>query len=254
MTTIAQIITDAYRETNLIARGSTETVEEQAEGLRLLDRYIQSLFGNEAGDNLQEMLYGLNNVDPGTYNNEFENFIQSWFVPTGFRLKLNLTQPVTLRLDPQPEDGSMFGLVDASNNLSTNSVTIEGNGSLIGNQTSVTINTDGAHEVWFYRADRGKWMRVTNPDLTDESPFPREFDDLLIIGLAMRLDPRNGAGISDMSMLRYQNVLKKFRARYSLVRQKPLDWSLSRIQGHRRFSKGYSIAGEFERGSNLFRW
>jgi hypothetical protein len=253
MTTIAEIITDAYRETNLIARGATETAGEQAEGLRLLDRYIQGLFGNEAGDNLQEMMFGLNNVDPATYNNEFESWIRTWYFPVGLRLRLNLTQPENIKLDPTPENGAMFGIVDASNNLATFPLTLQGNGSKIEGATSITLNTSGQSGVWFYRADKAEWMKVINLGLADESPFPSEFDDLLIIGLAMRLDPRNGTNLSDMSMIRYQSMLKKFRARYSQVQEKSLDWSLSRMEGQRRFRRGYSLAGEFERGS-IFRW
>ena len=254
MTTVAQIITDAYRETNLIARGSSETAGEQTEALRLLNRYIDGLFGNEAGDPLEDMLYGQNsNIDPSLYNNDFETFVDSWYLPAGFRLKFNLSSPKTIRLTPNPENGAVFGVVDASNNLSTYPVIIDGNGSLIEGATDITLNTDGYSGVWFYRSDRANWQRVTNLTTTDESPFPSEFDDLLIIGLAMRLDPRNGNGLSPMSMSRYQEVLKKFRGRYSQVVEKSMDWALRRINGQRRNRNSYSLQGEFERGNSFFR-
>jgi len=248
MTLISTIITDAYRETNLIARGSTETVAEQTEALRLLDRYIQSLFGNEAGDNLMEVLFGNNsNIDNSTYNNEFETFITNWFMPTGYRLKLNLEQT-------NPQDGAMFGVVDASNNLATFPLIIDGNGSRIESVTDLTLNTNGFEGTWFYRADRANWQRVSDLLVTDESPFPKEFDDLLIIGLAFRLDPRNGSGINQASANRYQSMLRKFRARYSQIQERPLDRSLSDLDGNqRRYWRGYSLNGEFERGS-IFRW
>lgn len=255
MTLISTIITDAYRETNLIARGATETSGEQTEALRLLNRCIESLFGFEAGDPLQEMLFGRNqNIDEAIYDNEFELFIRRWYMPAGYRLKLNLGEPSTIKLFPNPEDGAMFGVVDASNNLSTNNFTIDGNGSLIEGQTELVLNTDGYSGVWFYRADKGNWQRITDLEAVDQSPFPRAFDDLLILELAMRLDPRNGSALSQLSMSRYGNMLKKFRARYSQVKERPLDWALARINGQqRRYLQGYSVEGEFERGS-IFRF
>lgn len=255
MTTIETIITDAYRETNLIARGATPSAGEQTEALRLLERFIQSLFGNEAGDNVEEMLFGRNaNIDSITYNNEFETFVQQYYLPTGYRLKLNLSEPKTVKLDPKPQDGDMFSVVDASNNLATFNLTIDGNGSRIEGSTDLVLNTNGYAATWFYRADIANWQRVTDLTLVDNSPFPKEFDDLLIIGLAMRLDPREGRGLGDLTMSRYANVLRKFRARYSPVQERGLDWALARIDGQqRRFSRGYSLDGEFERGS-IFRW
>lgn len=250
MTTIATIITDAYRETNLIARGATESVGEQTEALRLLERYIDSLFGNEVGDNVQEMLFGQNaNIDPTTYNNEFQNFVERLYLPAGYRLKLNLDAPKTIKLPPNPQEGDLFGIVDASHNLASYPLTIVGNGSHIQNANSLILNTNGYSAMWFYRADKSNWKRITDLNTTDESPFPKAFDDLLIIGLAMRLDPRNGLNLSDISMSRYATVLKKFRARYSPVKEKSIDWALARIDGNRRYRRGYSIEGEFDRGT-----
>lgn len=254
MTLISTIITDAYRETNLIARGSTETLSEQTEALRLLGRYIEALFGNEAGDPMIDVLYGRNaNVTENLYNNEFELFVDNYYMPPGFRAKLNLSTPKTIKLLPNPENGAIFGIVDASNNLATYPITIDGNGSLIEGVTDLVINTNGYSGSWFYRADKANWQRISNLLATDESPFPTEFDDLLIVGLAMRLDPRNGSGINPLSLEQYRNTLKKFRARYTQVTEKSMDLALARIDGRRRVRNSYSLQGEFERG-NLFRY
>lgn len=252
--TIAQIITQGYRESNLIARGASENSLEQAEGLLLLQNYVSSLFGNEAGDPLVSMLYGVNeNIDRSTYNNEFETFVNDWYVPPGYQLKLNLSEPKTVQLKPNPEDGATFGIVDASNNLSTNPLTIVGNGSKIEDNTSLLINTDGASNVWFYRSDTANWARVTNLELTGSSPFPKEFDEMLSIGLALRLDPRNGPNIGQLSMDRYNNLMSKFKARYNQTREMALDLGLSRMDGDRYFRRRYTIEGEFDRGS-IYRW
>ena len=46
-TLVSQIIEDAYREANLIAVGESPTTAQQTEGLRLYNRFITSLFGND---------------------------------------------------------------------------------------------------------------------------------------------------------------------------------------------------------------
>ena len=62
MTTVSQLITDAYRESNLIAVNSSPTSPEQTEALRLLNRVVKSLFGNEMGDPLDTIPLGKGNT------------------------------------------------------------------------------------------------------------------------------------------------------------------------------------------------
>jgi hypothetical protein len=253
VTVLSQIITDAYRELNLIGKSETPTTEESTEAMRSLNRYIQGLFGNEAGDPLMDMLFGDNaNVDSATYYNDFETFVKSWYLPAGFRLKLNLDQAETIKLTPNPENGARFGVVDASQNLGTFNFTLQGNGSRIENATSLTLDgSTGTSFEWFYRSDTANWHRITDLTEVDESPFPEEFDDLLVIGLAFRLDPKHGAGVNQFSINTYNQTLKKFRARYSQVQERAPDLALSRMD-QRRQRRGYSLENEFERGS-IFR-
>lgn len=254
MTLISTIITDAYREPNLIAAGTTETATETAEGLSRLNRYIRSLMGSEVGDPLIDMPYGNNaNIENVYRQTDFERAIEQWHVPKNYRLKLNLSEAKTLRLPPNPEDGARLGVVDASNNLSTYNLTLDGNGSRIENGLEVVLNTDGYSAEWFYRTDTANWARVTDLVTSDQSPFPDEFDDLLIIGLANRLDPLNGASLSVASQQRYFEVMKKFRARYSQIQEKAVDEALCHITGRRMYTRGYSLDGEFEKGS-IIRW
>jgi len=48
LTIASQLITDAYRKSNLLALGTEPTVEQQAEALRYLNRLFKSTIGNEA--------------------------------------------------------------------------------------------------------------------------------------------------------------------------------------------------------------
>ena len=119
MTLISEIVTDAYRETNRIAAGQTETSAEQTEAVRLLNRYIKALLGNEMGDPLDSFVFGTNNVDSTAFDYESYEGISRWFVPQNQRLILNLTEAKEINLFPRPEDGCRFAVSDASNNLSS---------------------------------------------------------------------------------------------------------------------------------------
>jgi hypothetical protein len=136
-------------------------------------------------------------------------------------------------LTPYPEDGERFAINDASNNFATYPVTIYGNGRLIDGATSVTLNTNGVRKEYFYRADLNSWMNVVDLTLTDSLPFPIEFEDMFIIGLAMRINPRNKQAIDPQSVEMYKRLRSLFRARYSQsIEQRP-EYALIRTPGVR---------------------
>ena len=47
MTTVSQIITDAYQYNNIVALAVIPNAAEQAKALRYLNRIFRSIFGNE---------------------------------------------------------------------------------------------------------------------------------------------------------------------------------------------------------------
>ena len=151
MTLTSQIITDAYRQSNLLAIGTVPTADQRAEALRYLNRIVKSVFGNEAGDPLEVFPVGRNNIQrPSGYpwwNTVPDN---DWFVPKNIRVMLNLDQPVTLYLHPEPDDGSRFAVIDTSENVSINNCTVEGNGRLIEGNFNLILNTDSVDKEWFY--------------------------------------------------------------------------------------------------------
>jgi hypothetical protein len=49
VTLASSIISDAYRESNLVPLVGTLTTAEQGEGLRLLNNLVLSVMGNEVG-------------------------------------------------------------------------------------------------------------------------------------------------------------------------------------------------------------
>jgi len=253
-TVVSQIITDAYRESNNIAIGQTPNPKEQEEGLVFFNRFLRSVFGNEAGDPLTPIAVGNNNVNTNGYFN-LAIIPSGWYPPRNSRIVFNNTQAQTLTLNPYPEDGERIALIDASNNWSLYNVTVNGNGRLISGNTQAILNIDGDNKEYFYRGDIATWFNVSNLGLNDYFPFPTEFEDLFVIGLAMRINPRNKQEIDPQSIQAYKRLLSRFRARYDqTVEQRPEE-ALMRTPGipyqyyrnygpytdtSQRFNTGYS--------------
>ncbi len=221
MTLVSDLIRDAYRETNLIAIGGTLTADEQAEGLKRIQVIAGSVYGNEMGEQLQLFPIGQNNVQvPSGYpwGNGYPP--QQWWAPLNVRLVCNLTSALTdppVYLHPAPQDGSRLGLIDASGNFATYNLALWGNGRTIEGVEQLTFSTDGVKADWVYRADLGDWKRVAPIDLDDEWPWPEAFDDMFVVMLAMRLNPRNSQAIAQESVQTMQRSRSQFQARYKQI-------------------------------------
>jgi hypothetical protein len=205
MATAAEIIQRAYRESNLIAIGSTPTAAEQTEGLSLLNSLIQSTIGSEVGLPLTDLNVG------GTYDQTA--FCSPW-IPENVRLILNLTGPLTFKLDPMPYDGQRFAIVDSANTLDTCNLTLDGNGRTLELDATELFNTEGLVAEFMYRADQANWVRVTDLVATDDMPFPTEYDDYFIVMLAVRLNPRHSRNLTPESQMALQRQRSQIQARY----------------------------------------
>lgn len=227
MTIVADIIRDAYRESNINAINVNPTAAQQEEALRLLNRFVSSVYGNEAGEELIPTDLGKNNIErPQGYPWVSPQELQDWFVPENTRLVLNLEAPATVYLPPLPRDGARFAIIDKSGNLATNNFTVVGNGRTIEGNTQIVFNTNNYSATWFYRDDTGDWAKVSPLTQYDQWPFPEDFDDYFVIGLALRLNPRNGAPLSPESMAVYKTGMQGFKARYSQTHQEPSELAL----------------------------
>lgn len=235
MTSVSTIIKDAYRQSNLIPVNGEVTVLQQAEALRYLNRIVKSVFGNEAGENLEDLPVGINNVNLTTTS--IGPVYNPFVVPPNKRCVVNITEATTLYLDPNPSDGERVALIDASGASSGEvyyegtpltlygqpinfddtfpGITLKGNGRLIDGSTEITLATSGFNVSWFYRADLGSWT-VYSP-LTVENtvfPFPEEFDDFFITMLAGRLNPAYGTQMDPQSVEIFRRAKTQFQARY----------------------------------------
>lgn len=225
MTLLSEIIQQAYRDANIIPVGASPTTAESTEALKRLQVIIGSVLGNEAGEGLSPFPIGSNGVTT------------SWvpsvpsYIPLNTRLNCNLSAAQTLYLHPDPQDGSRLAVVDAKGNFATYNLTLNGNGRKVDGAATDVLSTNSQSIQYFYRADIGDWKVITISSMVagDTFPFPEEFDDMFIVLLAMRLNPRNSQPISQESMLMMERSRDQFRARYAQTIATPADPGVRRL-------------------------
>lgn len=216
MTTVVSIINSALRETNLIPLGVAPTPDALAEGFDRLSTIVSSVLGNEAGENLNPMPLGQNGIDsPAGYPWWANELPGNVYVPFNTRIMCNLTGAGTVNLHPAPHDGARMGIVDVSQNFDINPLTVNGNGRNIEGQESMTYDTAGEIRQWIYREDLGDWVTVIPLNINGDMPWPPEFDDMFIVMLAMRLNPRYGQIMHPASIEALKMAKTQFSARYA---------------------------------------
>jgi hypothetical protein len=212
VTLVSDIITDAYRETNQIALGKSPSANQLAEGLRRLQALINSLMGTDAGEFLVDWPLG----DYGRQSLDTRNLtvLEIGNPPINSRLVHTAFAPITIYFPPAPSDGARMCFIDPFGRAAAVNVTLDGNGRLIEAAATKVLSVAGQSSTWFFRADLGTWVKVTDLLTTDTMPFPAMFDDFFSIYLAMRVSPRYGRELNAASALVLKNSRRNFVARY----------------------------------------
>lgn len=213
MTLVSSIIADAYRENNLVAVGKDPSTGQQTEALRLLLAVVKAAIGGEAGEYLKDWPlgdYGRQDRDQlGRTTTQIAN------PPINARLLHTAAAAITVYFPAMPSDGSRMAILDPYSRLAALNVTLDGNGRTIEAAATATLSTNGLSREWFYRADLGNWVRVSDFDADDEMPFPADFDMMWVILLAARLSPRYGRSLTNESALILKQQRTAFLARYA---------------------------------------
>ena len=254
MTTVSDIITDAYRQSNLIAIGTVPTEAMQTEGFRYLNRLVLSTFGNEVGDILTPIPLGRTDVQRPAGFPWYDNAPPAeWFVPMNTQLVCNLTDTTEVYLHPSPDDGARVSAIDIAENFATNNLTIHGNGRRIDGQTSVTLSTNGQNQTWFYRSDLGEWVTVTPlEDLDQTFPFPVEYDMYFITLLAMTLNPQYGVEMNSQVAAMMTRSATQLKARYQNIIPSPAELGFIRLPIVSRDRQLYNNYGYFYNPNVIF--
>lgn len=251
MTLVSSIITDAFREGNILPLGRTPNANQSTEALRLLNALFSAIYGDEAGESLQDWPLGNYGRESPAYDLGYtEHRIDH---PTINRRLIAVNETAkTIYLTLRPQDGSRMGIADPFGRLSTVPVTLDANGRTIEGGLTLLLNTNGLFREWFYRADLGNWMRLTGVALGDEMPFPSDFDNFFMTLLALRLNPRYGRTMDEQSAAIYKAERKKFVARY--LQSQPLEiddsisWPFMSTQSYDQ-QREFSSNRAFDRGS-----
>lgn len=205
MTLVSTLISNAFRESNIIPIVGSPSSLEQTEALDRLNNIYLSTIGNEVGDKLKDINIG------GQFD---ETTLTTDWVPSNARLVLNLTEITGLSLDPEPYEGQRLAVADASGNLATYNLLLYGNGRTIEGLTTLTLDTDGYVGHWLYRGDTANWIKITTLVPGDTFPLPQEFDDYFITTLAVRLNPRYGQTLTNETMEALKRSKRQIQARY----------------------------------------
>lgn len=250
MTLISVILADAYRETNILPLGKDLTASQTAEALRLLNNIFYGIAGNEQGENFQDFPLGnfgrqqLDRIDLSSLY--FSN------PPINRRLLALNEAAMTVYMPVQPIDGSRIAVRDPFSRLAAFPVTLDGNGRTVGSAATQLLNTDGLDRIYFYRADKGDWVQVTEKVEADEMPFPREFDDMFTILLALRLNPRYGRELSAESADALKRGKQAFVNRYlqsePLAINDDISWPFLSLQSYGNNDLAYGSTAAFNRG------
>lgn len=217
MATALAIITDAYRESNIIPVGQVPTANHQAEAFTRLKALIASVYGNDLGAPLVDWPVGV-----AGYNESMAGWGSSnWAHPQpNVRLICNLESAQTVYLPFAPDDGARIEVVDRLGNFATYNLTLDGNGRNVEGAATAVLAADGYSEGFLYRADLGEWKLITTlPNTAAELPFPEAFDDYFVTMLAMRLNPRYGRSLSAETTAWLTEMRNMMSSRYRQTRK-----------------------------------
>lgn len=251
MPLISSIITDAFRETNILPLGKVPTAAQSTEALRLFNAIITSIYGGDAGEELADWPLGTfgreSQADPLAYTND------QLIRPTINRRLLALnTTALTVYLSLYPQDGARMGIADPFGRLNAFPVTLDANGRTIEDAATKVLNVNGTFQEWFYRADLGQWVKISPLVEADNLPFPDEFEAMFVILLAMRLNPRYGRQMGDQSAAVLKQGRTSFVARYLQSQPLQIDdsisWPFMSAQSYDQ-QREFSSTSAFNRGS-----
>ena len=235
MTLVSSIIEASFRELRALDWDRNMSRLQVDEALERLDSWVRSQNGMDLGEQYSDWPLGDFGVNPQDLALYLIN--DPVRPPEGSRIIHNTNQAMTVYFPFDPEDGARVAYTDPFGRADTYNITFDGNGRTIEGSQSIVINLNNLVREWIYRSDLGNWMRVNSLQLTDEFPFPPEFDDYFIIGLAMRLDPRYEENLNPMSVTRYKQIKKMFYARYSRTTEVPSEVSILPLQTDRMWGR-----------------
>lgn len=232
MTTALNIVLNAFRDGNLVPLDSTTGIPvvndgEKAEGLSLLNRYIDSLYGLELGEfnfdwpippTIQSPVPARFPIHP---KSELLASNVYPYPPGNVRILLNLVADTTIYMPQSPDNGARYQFINIGP-ASTFILTVIGNTRLVkGVQSFTGTATELNGQRLLYRSDLGDWTLIDTLLEASESPLAAVYDDLLSIGTFQRLAPRYGRSLSPELIDTRNRLMKRLKAEFRQKVQMP---------------------------------
>jgi hypothetical protein len=224
MTVASVIISRAFRENNLIPIGRAPSLQQTTEALQILNSGLRALPGSVFSEMLADWPVPANQrvgdvaanapLMPGSQSPGFR--INNAFPSKNYRIVWDGSER-TVYFPELPDDGARMGLIQSAGNgqQAPGLLTLSGNGRTI-EGAATFLSTTATKRNWLYRSDLGDWVAIFE-DLaaTDPLPFPEEFDDYFITGLAIRMTASYGKTIQATTTETNKRVGNLMRARYT---------------------------------------
>jgi hypothetical protein len=244
--TVASILSRAYREANVTALGVSPTASQISEGVDNLNSFMSIALGMDLGEPLSDWLSPApQRTAPVAAN--FPQGPQVWNGSLGpgalmgvYGTNVTPYPPINSRViwggvtqtvyfPERPENGSRLSLVQGSGlgdaGAPGNVLTLDANGRYIGVPTTpptvVPTNTftfssiTPASADWIYVAAYGIWMPIGTLKSTDTFILPPDYDDYFIVGTAGRLAPKYNKVLSAESQAAYMMAQAKVKSEFA---------------------------------------
>lgn len=223
MTTGLELVQRAFREGNLVPLDSTTGLPvvnsaQAAEGLTILNSYVDSLYGFELGEFDFDWPVPPTIVAPVAARFPLRpqrslTPANVWPYPPGnVRILLNLVEDTTIYMPQRPDNGARFVFINIGD-PSTYNLTVVGNTRLVKGVAEFT-DTPGniSGQRLLYRSDLGDWTQITTLLDATPSPLPAAYDRLLQIGTFQGLAPRFGRSMSPELIDDQKRLMKRLKA------------------------------------------
>lgn len=208
MATLQLIIDRAFREQQVLDIGETPSAAQTAEALPILQGIL-----TRAVIQKPQTIVTLGTAPVTGIRarpRRFDDLTGTVALPQNVYVNCRLTGPKTILMPFNAGDGARVVIIDVAGNFATNSLTLDGNGSLVDGVLSSVLATNGQRADFMYRRDLAEWRSVSPLIASSTVPFPDEYDDMFVLLLAIRLMVRYGRELDQSSM----GILNEMRTRF----------------------------------------
>lgn len=225
MTTALTLVLNSFREGNLVPLDATTGLPvvkpaEIAEGLSLLNDYVDSLYGLELGEFNFDWPVPPSQQSPVPArfpllpkNEDLKSNVFP-YPPGNVRIILNLVADTTIYMPQAPDNGARCQFINIGD-PTTFSLTVVGNTRLVKGVSSFTETPGDLNgQRLLFRSDLADWAQIATLVETSESPLPALYDRLLQIGTFQGLAPRYGRSMTPELAATQNRLMKRLKAEY----------------------------------------